>query len=232
MNRTMLHLIGSINRGELKKAIDHLIHSHPDVRKVLLISPIVDDYQFIHRNYPQFDIYITRIDDWDLNHPCALQLGIFDLAIASNVMMYSHDPQRWIDHVLAVSRYFLAQDLVYRKRGSAPPFLGSDQDAMRYCHSGRSISTPFPSPFDLNTVRQHFVYFEVFQGGGNEFHQPDDPPMHMVMTVKSEQADSAKADAPPIHRKLKFKARNAAFSGELINKIYRNTLKIIHRHPS
>jgi len=83
----MLHLIGSINRGELKKAIDHLIHSHPDVRKVLLISPIVDDYQFIHRNYPQFDIYITRIDDWDLNHPCALQLGIFDLAIASNVMM-------------------------------------------------------------------------------------------------------------------------------------------------
>jgi hypothetical protein len=232
MSLATLCQIGSVNRAELKKAIDHLVHLHPGVHKVLLISPNVDDYQFIRHHYPRFDLYITQIGDWDLNQPCTLRLGSFDMAIASNVMMYSHLPQLWIDHVLAISKYFIAQDLIYRKRSSVPPYLGTDQDAIRFCHSGRSISTPFPAPFDLNSLRQPLAYFVTFQGGGNEFHRAGDPPQHMVMTIESEQADSLKANAPAFHQRLKFKARNAAFSGEFINKIYRNTLKIIHRHPS
>lgn len=227
MDHAMLEQIGSINRAELKKGIDKMLEGYPDTRKVLLISPIVDDYQFIKRHYPQFDLYITQIGDWNLDRPCPLRLGQFDLAIASNVMMYSHSPQTWVDHVLGVARCFVMQDVVYRKRSATAPHLGTDQDAVRFCFRERAVVTSFPTPFDLGSLRQKLLYFASFTGGLNGFHSPQDPPIHLVAAIAADQDACVVSDHAHPLTKLRFKARNLAFSHESVNKIYRNILKIV-----
>jgi hypothetical protein len=225
MDRVTLEQIGSINRAELKKGLDALLARYPSASKVLLISPIVEDYQFIRAHYPQFDLYITQIGDWNLDQPCTLKLGTFDVAIASNVMMYSRHPQTWVDHVLAVARHFVFQDVVYRKRSAAHPHLGTDQDAVRYCLTARSVTTSFPTPFDLDQLTQKLFYFASYKGGLNSFHSPQDPPVHLVAVVESDHPDHFQIEEASHWRKLIFKMRNLAFSSEPVNKLYRNVLK-------
>lgn len=227
LDRGMLDQIASLNLQELKVGLDELTRAEPSVRKVLLISPVGDDYRFIRQHFPQFDLYITEIHDWNLDEPSPLRLGEFDLAIASNVMMYSRSPQRWIDHILEVSRHFAIQDLVYRKRGATPPYLGDDMEAVRYCHSGRGVSTSFPSPFDLNDVRQPLRYFKAFAGGLNEFHAPGDVPVHFVAII-SRPPEAQTVALPPASawQQRRLKIRNLIFAHETLHKPYRALLKI------
>ena len=226
LDRGMLNQIASINLQELKTSLDELLRTDPSVRKVLLISPVGDDYRFIHQHFPQFDLYITEIHDWNLDERCQLRLGAFDLAIASNVMMYSRDPQLWIDHILEVSRYFAVQDLVYRKRSAKPPYLGDDMEAVRYCHSGRGVSTSFPTPFDLNNVQQPLRYFKTYAGGMNEFHEPGDTPVHFVAIISTPEGQTVSVPPASAGQQRRFKLRNLIFGSEALHKPYRALLKV------
>lgn len=226
LDRRTLAEIASINLQHLKSGLDELLSNDATIRKVLLISPVVEDYQFIRRHYPHFKLYITQIHDWNLNDPCTLKLGRFDLAIASNVMMYSHAPQRWIDHVLGISRYFAMQDLVHRKRSAQAPYLGTDKDAVRYCHSGRGVSTTFPEPFDLAALTQPLVYFTTYEGGLNEFHGKDDAPVHCMVIISAGQTPRQSVGSSSPWQHFRFKARNILFASELLNRPYRGLLKM------
>lgn len=227
LDKATLQNISSINLAEVKQAVDGLASSHPDIRKVLLISPVVEDYLFFKKSFPQFELFITLIGDWNLNERCPLPLGHFDLAIASNVLMYARHPQRWIDHVLEVSDYFCVQDLIYRKRSAQPPFLGTDTDTIRYCNSRENIASPFPAAFDLSSIRQQMHHFKAYQGGNNEFHQGSDTPVHFVAIFESDCPRTSQSDLIHPATRIRFRLRNLAFSNLFINKIYRGLRKLM-----
>lgn len=117
---------------------------------------------------------------WDLNKPGKKR---FDLLVACNVFMMSSDPEKWFRNVFASCRYFLLQDVVYRKRDALQE-LGRDGDTMRY-----KIGNDVPRAerqFDLNAMSDrllgHFSYF----GGANEV---SDDAVHFVAIFRGDLAD-------------------------------------------
>ena len=186
--------VDHLNHAALDRALAWLEREHPQARpSVLLLSPHRHNVRFIARRLPHARLTILTRRQWDLNQPAASRLGRFDWAIVSNVLHYSHEPQRWVDHVLAVAGVLVIQDLVDRRRAEAAPHLAADGDAMRYAHSARGVVSRFAGAFDLARLRPPPAYFEAFDGALNALHSADDPPRHFAAVV----VPSHRPDRPP-----------------------------------
>jgi len=109
------------------------------------------------------------------------------LIVASNVFMYAQNPQKWFDNILAHTRFLVFQDLIIRKRSATPPFLGDDQDCMRYSYSTKGINSDFAMAFDLSKLEPRILYFRSYEGGRNEFHSASRiAPLHFCSIVQGE----------------------------------------------
>jgi hypothetical protein len=220
--------IGSINRSALRQALDFALSGH-DVSgsRALLISPNFDDFRFIERYYPQLDLCITTVRDWDLNDAPRLNIGLFEVAVASNVMHYSNDPERWVSHVLQTSKLFVVQDLVYRKRSKPAPHLGPDGDKTRYAYIAKGVESPSAAPYDLSNIKQPIVYFETFHGGLNEYHSAQDPPVHFAAVFESTEPFRRLTPSLSLRKLFRLKMRNVFYRYRLLNGLYRRASKFL-----
>ena len=114
---------------------------------------------------------------WDLNEPTEER---FDLLVASNVFMYSRDPERWFANVLDACAYFLLIDLVRRQRSSDSEF-GRDGDSLRFrIGEARPRVTDF---FDLDALGSRVLGSRAYPGGANAF---DASPLHAIVLMRGD----------------------------------------------
>jgi hypothetical protein len=173
------------NHRALAQAFEAFRKSCAEPDDLLLLSPSLDDVAFVRREFRKSRLFVATRNTWDLNRPFPAG-GRVDLVIASNVFHYSPDPKLWFAHVLGMTRYFVLQDLIFRRRSTEPEGLGKDGDSMRYTLSSRSVASPFASAFDLSALAPSIEFFLEFEGGRNEHHEPPlAPPRHYCAVVKS-----------------------------------------------
>ena len=100
--------------------------------EILLLSPNEKQYILIKKLFPNSNIYINTINDWNLYEKIENK---YDLICAMNVFHYSKNPACWFENVFNSCRCFWIQDLINRYRSSRgyPYQLGSNNDSMRYC---------------------------------------------------------------------------------------------------
>lgn len=156
-------------------------------RRIMLLSPSVRDVAFLRAQFPSARFYVATIDSWDLNHSFPSS-GTVDLVVASNVFHYSPVPAVWFRNVLRMTRTFVLQDLVFRRR-SARGELCEDGDAMRYSYRARGVHAEHPRAYDLGEVDGDIEYFATYEGGLNEHHAPPSlPPVHYCAVIESREA--------------------------------------------
>jgi|GEM_PF-6544099 len=172
-----------VNHGALSKAILDSREKMLNIESILLLSPGPSDYKFIKSLFPNAHIAAAFVCDWNLENSPPSDFIQFDLVIASNVMMYSTSPEKWIENILKNTSIFIFQDLKYRKRSEAPPYLGLDGDATRYALTQGNHQQP--TYFLANLTVQPKIYFE-YSGVSNEFHEENDPPIHICATIFSD----------------------------------------------
>jgi len=188
-------LLEAVNHGELAWCFVEMLKKGAWPKSVLILSPSRSDYLFIKKVFPTQRLFISTINDWNLNETPPRGMGNFDLVVASNVFMYSQDPSGWFENVLKTCDYLVIQDLKYRKRSATRPFFGQDGDAMRYTVDGTNkVQLP---QFDLEQLRHQIIYSHEFHGVRNLFHDPDDLPIHICALIRSagqERRDVASSD--------------------------------------
>lgn len=85
----------SINHRAVGQAIDTFRREYWGGQrspKVLLLSPHIEDWQFLTRKIPDARFFVSNIDTWDLNYSSPSDNFYFDLIIVSHVFHYSPDP--------------------------------------------------------------------------------------------------------------------------------------------
>jgi hypothetical protein len=112
--------------------------------------------------------------EWDLNEPTERH---FDLLVASNVFMYSHDPERWFANVLESCAYFLLIDLVRRQRSRQTEF-GRDGDCLRFAFGEERPRVS--NVFELGILGDRLLEGKTYPGGANEF---DSAPLHVIALI-------------------------------------------------
>ncbi len=173
-----------VNHGSLARLIEAVGDDRLMVKKVLLIAPSKDDFAFVKRVFPSSLIFVSYLDDWDLNSAPPRNFPTVDVAISMNVLMYSDDPAKWISNILLISNRFIFLDIKYRKRSSGPFALGEDGDRFRY--SLHPESTSRQPTFALSSTGYAIEQYLEFQGARNEFHDIDDPPIHICASITAD----------------------------------------------
>lgn len=175
---------------------------------VLLLSPSDEDIVFLRAQFPRARFLVATRGLWDINQAFPAP-GRVDLVVASNVFHYSPDPERWFSNVLGMTRYFILQDLVSRRRSTTPDGLCDDGDRVRYSYSAQGVQSDFAGAYDLSAQAAHIHAFMRFDGGRNEHHAPPlPPPSHYGALLKSPDASWAR---PPLSGSAYFKYRWALF---------------------
>jgi len=189
--------ITEINHRALAQAMAFFKQTAPRAPvNLMLLSPSIDDVAFVKQQFPGSRLLVATRDTWDLNQAFPGSGGV-DLVLASNVFHYSPDPGRWFSNVLAMTRYFILQDLIFRRRSTAPDGLCNDGDAVRYSFHSRGVESAFAAAYDLSRVEATFEMFSAFDGGRNEHHTPPlPPPKHYCAVIRSV---SPSAERPPLH---------------------------------
>jgi len=198
--------ITELNHRALAQAIAFFKQQEPRAPvNLMLLSPSLDDVAFVKQQFPEARLLVATRDTWDLNQAFSAPEGV-DLVMASNVFHYSPDPGRWFSNVLAMTRYFILQDLVFRRRSTAPDGLCDDGDAIRYAFHSRGVESAFASAFDLSRVEATFEMFREFDGGRNEHHAPPlAPPKHYCAVIRSPAAER-----PPLRGAAYWRYRRPA----------------------
>lgn len=192
--RPPMHEVTEINHRALAQVIAQFRELEPRApSSVLLLSPSDDDIEFLRRQFPAARLLVATRGTWDLAEPFPAD-GRVDLVVASNVFHYSPHPERWFSHVLAMTRYFIVQDLISRRRSSAPDGLCDDGDRMRYSFTSRGVRSEFACAYDLSGHEASVRVFMPFDGGRNEHHAPPlAPPLHYCALFASPAVTSARA---------------------------------------
>ncbi len=200
-----MHEVTAINHRALAQvlaAFRELEPRGPDT--LLLLSPSEEDIAFLRGQFPRARLLLATRGIWDLNRPFPSP-GRVDLVVASNVFHYSPDPERWFSNVLGMTRYFIIQDLVSRRRSTAPDGLCDDGDRMRYSFVNRGIRSEFAAAYDLSAQEGHLKAFFTFDGGRNEHHVPPLlAPVHFCALFASPGAAS---ERPPLSGVASLKYR-------------------------
>ncbi len=136
-------------------------------RRVLLLSPNIDQYRLLRATHPEATIYSSDRFLWDLSKP---KSWTFDVIFAANVMHYSPAPRAWYDHVLGACELFVVQDLVNRRRSARPPFLGADGDRVRYQFRERGVISEHAHAFDLGQLQARFLRFSTYPTSTGALH--------------------------------------------------------------
>ena len=147
MNQT--EAVHFVNHGALALLLDSVVKAFQPINKILLVSTNYDDRYFIRKIFPDSLICITDIFTWDLNGPPPKYFPRFDLAISSNVLMYSHCHEKWITNILSITNLYVFQDLKYRKRSLNSPYMGVDGDSIRYTFVPENTKQPSFALSDL-----------------------------------------------------------------------------------
>ncbi len=182
--------VTELNHRALGEVIAKLRELEPrGPRTLLLLSPSDEDIDFLRGQFPNARLLVATRGNWDLNQPFPARARV-DLVVASNVFHYSPEPERWFANVLGMTRYFIIQDLVSRRRSTAPDGLCDDGDRMRYSYSSEGIESDFAGAYDLAAQARRIHAFLRFDGGRNEHHAPPLPaPVHYGALLKgSEEA--------------------------------------------
>jgi hypothetical protein len=189
-----MHEVTELNHRALGLVIAKLRELEPHgPRTLLLHSPSDDDIAFLRAQFPKARLLVATRGTWDLERPFPAR-GRVDLVVASNVFHYSPDPARWFENVLAMTRYFIVQDLVSRRRSTAPDGLCDDGDRMRYSYSTEGVESDFAAAYDLAAQARHIHTFLRFDGERNEHHAPPLPaPVHYCALFCSPAASEAAA---------------------------------------
>lgn len=172
-----------VNHAAVARMLCLLEDELSPVNSVLLLSPNDDDVRFVKSLFPHALISSLYESDWNLYDPAPDYVTCFDTAFAHNVLMYSKAPEVWIQNILRVSRYFVAQDIKYRKRSSEAPYLGRDRDETRYSLTPETCVQP---TFDLMELPNRPIQYFEYAGISNEYHLANDPPIHICMAFQSE----------------------------------------------
>jgi hypothetical protein len=217
-----MHEVTELNHRALGAVIAKLreLEPHgPDT--LLLLSPSDDDIAFLHDQFPKARLLVATRGLWDLNQPFPGP-GRVDLVIASNVFHYSPEPERWFANVLGMTRYFIIQDLVTRRRSTAPDGLCDDGDRMRYSYSNLGIRSDFARAYDLAAQSRHVQTFTSFEGGRNEHHAPPlSAPVHYCALLKGSESAWAR---PPLRGSAYVKYRWA-----LVRRVWRRRVRTSFR---
>jgi len=168
---------------------------------ILLVSPHRANVRFLQQTWPQARLAIATIDDWNLDMPAPPEIGRFDLVVASNVLHYSHDPLGWLQRLGQLSRFVLLQDLIDRRRGDAPPYLGADGDAVRFAYAQMNEASPFEAAFDFGRLDPGPLYFEAFDAPGASMMTTCASARHFCAVLPGEIAQVDRADSG-IRRRL------------------------------
>jgi hypothetical protein len=189
-----MHAVTEINHRALDLVIAKFLELEPrGPSTLLLLSPSDDDVDFLRARFPKARLLVATRGTWDLNRPFPVP-GRVDLVVASNVFHYCPDPERWFSNVLGMTRYFIVQDLVSRRRSTAPDGLCDDGDRMRYSYSSEGVRSDFAGAYDLSAQARHIRTFLRFDGGRNEHHAPPLPaPVHYCALLASPRASEPAA---------------------------------------
>ena len=103
--------------------------SNSSLKNFVGISPDSREVEVFKTLVPGANITTKYRKDWDLNNPADFTT---DVMWATNVFMYSNDPDRWFMNVLNSCKYFLLTDNTRAWRGGSVGELGDDGDSMRY----------------------------------------------------------------------------------------------------
>lgn len=170
-----------------EQIIQALKFKNIEARKILLLSPSLFDVQLIRKIFPGSSIYVALFEDWNLNDMPPNGIGSFDLAIASNVFMYSENPRAWFSNLLETANIVVLQDIKYRKRSNKFPYLGLDADKVRYTNKLNNYFNVEPNQptFELCQLSNvEIVYYNEYDGALNEYHSIVDIPIHIVVVIK------------------------------------------------
>ena len=171
---------------------------------ILLISPYKEEYITVKNLFQDGTFHVSTRATWDLDYPPKNNYQ-FDLVVASNVFMYSKNPEKWFHNILPHTCFLLVQDLINRKRSIIPPYFGRDQDCMRYCYSTKKIKSNFKGAFDLKKIDPFILYFRSYKGGRNEFHKrPQKAPLHFCLIIKGKSDINPKEIPPKDYWRLKI----------------------------
>ncbi len=156
---------------ELQRLAGHV----PDTSRLGVLSPLREGERKIFPNATAIPRW-----RWNLNRPGRRR---FDLLVASNVFMYSADPERWLGNVLPCCRFLVLLDLVRRQRSRESEF-GCDGDCMRYAVG--EAQPRVDTYFDLAMLGDRLLGYRTYDGGANEF---DNAPLHFVALVRGDLSD-------------------------------------------
>jgi hypothetical protein len=213
-----MHEVTELNHRALGQVIAKLRELEPHgPNTVLLLSPSDEDIAFLQAQFPEARLLIASRGTWDLNRPFPAR-GRVDLVVASNVFHYSPEPERWFANVLGMTRYFVIQDLVSRRRSTAPDGLCDDGDRMRYAYASEGIQSDFAAAYDLSAQARHIQTFMRFDGARNEHHAPPlAAPTHYCALLKGSEEAWAR---PTLSGSAYVKYR-----GELLRRVWRHRVR-------
>jgi hypothetical protein len=176
-----------VNHGALASILDSVLKEFQPINKILLISPNRSDRDFVRKLFPDALIIVSQIYTWNLNNPPPDGYPKVDLAISSHVQMHADHPEVWIRNILSIANLYVFQDLKYRNRvpGSGVR-LGTDHDVMRYTLNPEKTKQP---SFALSGLPFRIHKFFEFEGIKNEYHEENDPPIHMCVAISNGRRD-------------------------------------------
>jgi len=138
-----------------------------DVENVCMFAPAKEELNIVGSCFPDAEIrsvndnfYKTGELEYDLDDVTTID-SYFDLMVASNVFMYSDDPDLWLENIGKRSRYLWMQDGVDGKRGNDGNYLGEDGDKQRYCFTPHFAST-YEHAFDLSKYDKLMRDFHIY----------------------------------------------------------------------
>ncbi len=186
-----------INYLEINTLLNKL--ERKKINTILLNSPSWHDVQFWKQILPSADIYVLNKRLWDLSNTFSKSKIVkfrlmkpkqtFDLVVLQNVLMYSKDPAMWLQNLAEVSKYVLVQDLRYRIRSKSENGLGEDGDVSRFCISLEPVvdlQADYLYCLDQITSMEKVMGFNLYEGGLNEYHSREFPPIHIAWIIKGD----------------------------------------------
>ena len=191
-----------INYSEIKSLLN--VIEREKINTILLNSPSWHDIQFWTLIAPSAEIYVLNKRLWDLSNIFSkskiVKLKLmkpkqtFDLVVLQNVLMYSKNPTLWLKNLAEVAKYVLVQDLRYRIRSKSEDGLGGDGDVSRFCltlEQGVNLQSSNLYCLDQLTSKDKVLGFKLYEGGVNEYHSTQTPPIHIAWITKGVADESS-----------------------------------------
>lgn len=135
-----------------------------------------EEVRFIRDLFPFSDVVLLDEQQWNLMGAAPRE---FDLFITNNTFMYSRDPQRWFDNVLASCKNVWMQDIC-RGRRDPEKELGNDGDSMRYRLEG-IMEARLPNAYDLDKTGGQIVELKHWSSSGAGL----DDSLHFYLFLRS-----------------------------------------------